>query len=80
LSYTWGDSGEVTFELSPVGDKVRLVITGRRTDPTEDVGAAAGWGAHWGILEGNVNGVAVRPFWSNWLRLNEHFERRFGNA
>jgi uncharacterized protein YndB with AHSA1/START domain len=80
LSYTWGDSGEVTFELSPVGDKVLLVITDRRTDPTENAGAAAGWGAHLGILEDNLAGVAVRPFWSNWLRLNEHYEQRFGKA
>jgi uncharacterized protein YndB with AHSA1/START domain len=80
LSYTWGDSGEVTFELTPVGDKVRLVITDRRTDPTEDAGAAAGWGTHLGILEDNLAGVTPRAFWSNWLRLNEHYEGRFGKG
>ncbi len=77
LSYTWGDSGEVTFELAPRGDHVLLVITDRRTDSSEDVGAAAGWDAHLGILEDNLAGKTPRPFWSNWLRLEEEYLKQF---
>jgi uncharacterized protein YndB with AHSA1/START domain len=78
LGYKWGDAGEVTFELTPQGDKVLLVITDRRADATEDVGAAAGWDTHLGILEDQLAGLAPRAFWSNWLRLEVEYKRRFG--
>ena len=42
LSYTWGEHSEVTFELSPQGDDVLLVLTHRRLpDRTAMVMAAA---------------------------------------
>jgi uncharacterized protein YndB with AHSA1/START domain len=76
LAYTWGDAGEVTFELTPQGNDVLLVITDSRKDPAENAGAAAGWDAHLGILEDNLNGQTPRPFWSNWLRLEADYEEQ----
>jgi len=79
LGYTWGDASDVTFELTPQGDKVLLVITDRRADPKDVVGgAAAGWDAHLGILEDNLAGRTPRPFWSNWLRFEQQYKERLG--
>jgi uncharacterized protein YndB with AHSA1/START domain len=79
LGYTWGGESEVTFELTPRGEKVLLVITHRRLDtPSERADVAAGWHAHLGILEDNLNGQTPRPFWSNWERLEIEYKQRLG--
>jgi uncharacterized protein YndB with AHSA1/START domain len=47
LSYTWGGEAgaesEVTFELTPQGDKVRLLLTHRRLDRKAMLGVGPGW-------------------------------------
>src|SRR5690554_1666625 len=54
LAYTWGhgpgDDSEVRFELSPDGERVRLVLTHRRLQGNDMSSVAAGWHAHLGIL------------------------------
>ncbi|MEU7767436.1 SRPBCC family protein [Nocardia sp. NPDC049190] len=51
LSYTWDDGSDVTFELTPVGDRVRLVVTHRRiADRDGLVYYGAGWHAHLNLL------------------------------
>lgn len=82
LTYTWGDEtgehGEVTFELTPRGQDVHLVLTHRRLpNRKEMLGVAGGWHAHLGILEDVLNGREPRGFWSTHARLEAEYERRF---
>jgi uncharacterized protein YndB with AHSA1/START domain len=82
LSYTWagekeGEDSEVTFELSPQGEKVLLTITHvRLADPTTQADVASGWHAHTGILLDNLEGKTPRPFWSTWLALEQEYKKR----
>jgi uncharacterized protein YndB with AHSA1/START domain len=81
LSYTGGqgkEGSEVTFELTPRGDEVLLVITERRLpDRAAVVGNAAGWHAHADILADLLNGREPRGFWSNHARVSAEYEERF---
>lgn len=77
LSYLWGDDdSEVTFELAPVADQVRLTLTHRRL-PNRDgmLSVAGGWHAHLGILEDRLNGVSPRPFWSTHTALERDYDQ-----
>ena len=77
LSYTWGESSEVTFELSPEGENVLLVLTHRRLpDRRTMVMVGSGWHAHLGILLDRLNGREPGPFWSTHARLEAEYERR----
>jgi uncharacterized protein YndB with AHSA1/START domain len=77
LSYTWGDDSEVTFELTPQGEQVMLVLTHRRLpDRTAMVRYGSGWHAHLDILLDHLNGREPRPFWSTHARLEAEYEKR----
>jgi uncharacterized protein YndB with AHSA1/START domain len=84
LSYTWGDENdpsEVTFELSPRGRDVLLVITHRRLgDRGKIVSVASGWHAHLGLLADHLDGQRARPFWSTKIRMAAEYERRFRDS
>lgn len=41
LSYTWNDDSEVTLELEPLGEDVRLLLTHRRAATTRALALAA---------------------------------------
>jgi uncharacterized protein YndB with AHSA1/START domain len=64
LSYTWGGESEVTFELSPAGERTRLVLTHRRLDDANLVSVASGWHTHLAIMEARLAGIDPTPFWS----------------
>ncbi|WP_346898875.1 SRPBCC family protein [uncultured Roseibium sp.] len=77
LSFTWGDSGEVTFELEPVGDEVLLTVIHRRiSDRANMITVSAGWHMHLDILTAKARGRKPEPFWEGWLRLKEDYDRR----
>jgi uncharacterized protein YndB with AHSA1/START domain len=80
LSYTWGsepDASEVTFELTPQGKDVLLVITHRRlADRGTMVSVASGWHTHLGILKDLLNRGKPRPFWATKIRMEEEYEKR----
>ena len=77
LSYTWGEQSEVTFELSPQGEDVRLVLTHRRLrDRAMMVMVGSGWHAHLGILVDRLHGREPRPFWSTHAGLEAEYEKR----
>src|SRR5262249_1014870 len=77
LAYTWGeDWGEVTFELTPKGKNVLLVVTHRRLEPKGMASGAACWHAHLGILADRLGGAEPRGFWSTYLRLEAEYETR----
>jgi uncharacterized protein YndB with AHSA1/START domain len=81
LSYTFGDSGEVTFELTPKGKDVLLVLTHRRLpDRKTMVGISTGWHSHLGILMDVLNGDAPRPFWTTVNKMEAEYEKRIPQA
>ncbi len=79
LAYTWGgETSEVTFELTPQGEKVLLVVTHTRLrDRDEMTNVAAGWHTHLGILEDHLLEQTCRPFWSTHERLEQEYKQRF---
>ena len=80
LSHTWADGSEVTFELTPRGRDVLLVLTHRRLTPTLMLSVAGGWHTHLGILVDHLNGRVPQPFWSTHARLEAEYEQRIAAA
>jgi uncharacterized protein YndB with AHSA1/START domain len=77
LSYTFGDSGEVTFELTPKGKDILLVLTHRRlADRKTMVGVSTGWHSHLAILTDVLNGGEPRPFWTTVNKMEAEYEKR----
>jgi uncharacterized protein YndB with AHSA1/START domain len=80
LSYTWGDGSgtgtgsEVSFELSPRGDDVLLVLTHRRL--TTMLKVASGWHAHLGVLIDQLNDREPQPFWATYEKLEVAYQER----
>ena len=84
LAMTWPGEGdatsEVTFELTPEGDKVRLVLTHRKlADKAEMTSVASGWHTHLGILEDKLAGDPPRGFWSRIEGLEADYAKRFAD-
>jgi len=77
LAHTWhwdGNDTDVTYELTPKGKDVLLVIHHRVPENLSlQRGFGGGWGAHTGILEDRLNGVKPRGFWSTVDRLTKEF-------
>lgn len=72
-----GHETEVTFELSPRGTDVLLVVTHRRvTDPELLLGISGGWHTHLGILLDHMHGRPIRPFWSSHAKMVKEYEGR----
>lgn len=82
LSYTWGEGtgeeSEVTFELTPEGEKVRLVLTHRRLgdDPDILISVASGWHTHLDIMDDRLNSRAPQGFWSVHTRMEREYNGR----
>jgi uncharacterized protein YndB with AHSA1/START domain len=83
LSYTWGNepnASEVTFELTPQGKDVFLVITHRRLgDRGTMVSVASGWHTHLGLLTDLLNGGPPRPFWATKFQTEQQYLELFEN-
>lgn len=82
LAYTFGDSGasEVTFELTPQGESVLLVLTHRAsgTDVAAISGYAAGWHTHVDLLIAQLEGAPRPPFWPRWAKLKAEYAKLAG--
>jgi hypothetical protein len=81
LTFLWdeekGAPSEVTFELSPRGKEVLLVLTHRRLATRGNmIGVSGGWHIHLAILSDILHGVPPRPFWSNHAKLEAEYEKR----
>lgn len=80
LAFTWGDGksdeSEVTFELTPHGSDVRLVLTHRRLDAARKSWVAAGWHTHLNLLTDRLNGRDTEPFWPVWSRLEAEYSQK----
>ena len=80
LSFTWGgetEESEVTFELTPRGKDVLLVLTHRRlADHAAMLSVSGGWHTHLAILQDRLNGTELRPFWATLSRADAEYEKR----
>ncbi len=77
LSFTWGSTGGVTFELQAQGDKVLLKLTHHRiAERNMRLMIGAGWHAHLDILVARISGAQPEPFWDSWSRLRTEYDQR----
>ncbi|MGC2110661.1 MAG: SRPBCC domain-containing protein [Candidatus Korobacteraceae bacterium] len=81
LGLTWGSGkegpSEVTFELTPQGDKVLLVLTHRRLrDRKAMLAVASGWHSHLAVLVDRLAGREPDAFWSVFAKVNGEYEKR----
>jgi uncharacterized protein YndB with AHSA1/START domain len=85
LSFTWAgesrEDSEVTFELTPRGNEVLLVLTHRRLpDRKAMISVAGGWHAHLGVLSDLLYGREPGPFWSALAVIDDEYTRRFAEG
>ena len=77
LSYTFDEDSDVTFELTPQGQEVVLVLTHRSRG--EDLpflaGYASGWHVHFMLLIALLEGAPRPPFWATHHQLKADYEK-----
>lgn len=77
LVFSWFETGEVTFELTPEGDGVLLTLTHRRLSGRSGLlNVSAGWHAHLDVLVARLTGMPFGTFWDKWRALKEDYTRR----
>ena len=70
MTFTWGERGEVSFELEAMGGEVLLTVTHRRiSDRANMLMIGAGWHMHLDVLAARLTGTKTEPFWDGWERL-----------
>lgn len=77
-TWSWEDKGyanetEVTYELTPRGKQVLLVITHRRMPKDLVPAVMGGWDVHSGILADLLEGRKPRSFWREHERLEQEY-------
>ncbi len=83
LAITWedGKAGEVTFALSPQGDKTLLVLTHTGLRGRDDaVSFGGGWHSHLAVLERRIKGEAVPDFWALHAQAEQTIGKALGNS
>ena len=77
ISFTWQNSGDVTFKLEPRGERVLLTVIHRRLPNRATLmKVGPGWHSHLDVLVARATGQKPQPFWDSWLRLQKDYERR----
>lgn len=81
LHYVWAEGteeeSEVKFELTPVDDKVRLVLTHSGLAKRDlVVGVSGGWHVHLDILAARLSDREPEGFWRAFNRLEAEYEER----
>jgi len=82
LALSWGSGkdnapSEVTFELTPEGDKVSLVLTHRRLrDRKALLAVGPGWHAHLAVLVSRLEGREPEAFWGTFTEARREYEKR----
>ena len=77
LAIAWRDTGDVSFDLEPVGNDVLLTLIHRRLpDRAVMLKVGAGWHMHLDILVARATGKKPAPFWDGWSRLQKEYDRR----
>jgi uncharacterized protein YndB with AHSA1/START domain len=77
LSYTFDEDSTVTFELTPQGNQVLLVLThhARGNDIPSLTGYASGWHTNFAMLIADLEGTPKPPFWSTHARLKAKYQK-----
>jgi uncharacterized protein YndB with AHSA1/START domain len=77
LSYTFDEDSDVTFELTPQGKEVLLVLThrARGVDLPDITGYASGWHSHFMLLLAILEDAPLPPFWATHLKLKAEYEK-----
>ena len=78
LSFTWQNTGDVTVELKPRGDRVLLTVTHNRiSDRSMLAKVGPGWHNHLDVLLARATGKEPAPFWDRFAILQKEYQRRF---
>jgi len=79
LSYTFDEDSEVTFELTPKGKDVVLLLIHRagRIDAPSLAGYGSGWHTHFALLLALLNEQPVPPFWATHTRLKVEYDKAY---
>lgn len=67
IAFGWdgGENGDVTIELSPAGNRTRLVLTHRNIpERSGAINFGGGWHSHLAVLEKRLRGEPVANFWA----------------
>jgi len=79
LAFTFGSDGEseATFELTPQGKDVQLVLTHRATggDIPYMSEFGSGWHTHFSLLIALLEGTPRPPFWSKFVKHKADYEK-----
>lgn len=81
LGFTWDEESEpseVLFELTPMGDRVRLVVTHSRLDTRTRIDVSGGWHVHLAVLAARLEGREPPAFWSLLASVDGIYEQRAG--
>jgi uncharacterized protein YndB with AHSA1/START domain len=87
LSFTWNEAtakkegrvpSEVAIDLTPVGDKVRLILVHRRLNDAGLRSVSGGWHTHLGLLVDKLEGRTPPPFWATHARMEAEYAARLG--
>lgn len=71
-TFQGGKNGTVTYELIPLGDRTRLVLThGGIVSNTGAQDFGGGWNSHLAVLQERLCGRGVRDFWALHARSRE---------
>jgi uncharacterized protein YndB with AHSA1/START domain len=77
LVFTFGNSGDVSFELEPKGSNVLFTVIHRRLpDRGTIMKVGPGWHMHLDVLVARMTGKKPEPFWDGISRLQKEYERR----
>lgn len=82
LMISWDEheqgGSQVLFELTPEGDRVRLVLTHQRlADDAAMLSVSGGWHTHLAILEEKLSGRTPESFWTLFGDIEQHYVDRF---
>ncbi len=84
LAYTFGnDDSVVTFELTPQGKQVLLVLTHRTQGAEEQAEISkygSGWHTHLALLVAELEGAPRPLFWATHLKLRPIYEKLLSEA
>jgi uncharacterized protein YndB with AHSA1/START domain len=85
LAITWSDGAggesEVSFELIPEGDMVRLVLVHKTLANAEVLRSVGkGWHTHLEVLAEKLNGRSTRSFWTEMAEIADHYDKAIEDA